>query len=119
MTQSSAGPISRSEIAQHSLTLLVRGQGKFEPGFVVESRTGFALWLESSSTYLSLRGHRRAQVEQSTGTPHLAILILDKVPAQREMLVPCVDIVGLAELSADLDGYGEDLLHERAHCAVH
>lgn len=108
---------------QPYLTLLVRGQGQFAAGFAVDSTTGFALWFEGAARGEELRGPKRAQVVRSQGTPHLAIFDLTRTDKQyaprRELLVPCVDIVGLAALDEALDEYREELAYERACRSLH
>ncbi|MEO8136734.1 MAG: hypothetical protein ABI831_22515 [Betaproteobacteria bacterium] len=112
------------EAGQSYLTLLVRGQGQFVAGFAVDSKIGFALYFEGASKGEELRGHKRAQVEIAQGTPHLAIYDLSRPQGTdyfptRELLVPCVDIIGLAVLDEGLEDYRDQLVHERNFRSLH
>lgn len=107
---------------QHCLTLMVRGQGQFAPGFVVDSQTGFVLWFEGAVRGEKLRGPKRAHVIQAQGSPHLAIFDLRNPPfhgPKRELLVPCVDIAGLAAIDDGVDEYRDQLAYERTCRSLH
>lgn len=108
-------------------TLFVRGQGQFPGDFSIESEVGFALYIEGVAQPAFLRGAKRAQVKMLNGAPYLLIfsssaLCLQSITSNPDLLVPCIDVMGLVSLcdgQDQVDCYSAALDFERLGRSLH
>lgn len=108
-------------VDQRTLTLFSGALVRGAQGFTAESETGFVLWLEETGKYVTLRGRKRATLVFVNGVPFIdfhALGTRDEV-CVHEMRIPCVDIIGMAEIGEETEQRRDELAQERQSRTLH